>query len=80
MANGSTVGLHMRVLIEVPSAPGEAPQNVDAVVHVLQQALKESFLTLQYRLYLPPSGCAIRTCLGYNRRQKVNDPANTPRD
>ena len=52
LVNSPTIDLHMAALVEVSTVDCEAPQNVDAIVHVLHQALEESLLGLKQCIHL----------------------------
>ena len=44
LVNSSTIHLHMAALVEGSTVDCEAPQNVEAIVHVLHQALKKGLM------------------------------------
>ena len=53
LVNSPTIHLHMAALVEVSTVDCEAPQNVDAIVHVLHQALEKGLMGLKqcFRLF-----------------------------
>ena len=52
LVNRPTIDLHMAAFVEVATVDCEAPQNIDAIVHVLHQALEEGLLGLKQCVHL----------------------------
>ena len=52
LVNSPTIHLYMAVLVEGATIDCEGPQNVDAIVHVLHEALEKGLMGLKQRFRL----------------------------
>ena len=80
LVNSPTIALHMAALVEGSTVDCEAPQNVDAIVHVLHQTLEEGLLGLKQCVRLLWRFPVTRTRLWHNCPQEADNSGNALRN